>query len=273
MRASLLLIHDDSDLLDALTRVFEARGVEVAIAATGSAVLTRLTSEREFHAIVAGWDTAQGLGSFAYRWVLEHRYELRGQFVFLAQEPPDDFDEIVQGQCLLLHAYDFDEIVSVTEAAIDRAGDRAAAPRTRLAGHGRDRMDESMPSLLLIDDDSLQLDIMQALLGEVGFRVVAAESSKAAIAELEREDFDAILCDWHLASGSGGDIYEWLLVNRPHLASRCVFMSAAKPTAELVKRAPERPFVAKGQDSPALVSHLMSIVQEARTKLPRSAVA
>src|SRR5690606_17537369 len=61
-RASLLLVHDDSDLLDALTRVFEARGYEVAIAATGFALLARLDSGREYDAIIAGWDSVQGLG-------------------------------------------------------------------------------------------------------------------------------------------------------------------------------------------------------------------
>lgn len=259
-RASLLLIHDDSDLLDALTRVFEARGCEVAIAATAFAVLSRLDSGREYHAVIAGWDATQGLGRFAYEWVLDNRYDLRGRFVFLARESPgSDFDAVVRGRCLLLSSYDLDEIVRVTEATIKESHQREAEQRVEVAGGNR-------PLLLLVEDEPLQLRMMTLLLAEMGFAVTAVESGEAAIALLERGDeFDVILSDWYMPNGSGGDLYEWLARHRPDLAARSVFMSAAlPPTTELVRRAPGRPWVHKGQDSPVLMGHLWNIARVPR---------
>lgn len=261
--SSLLLVHDDSELLDALTRIFEARGFDVAVAATALSAWSQLDSDRKFDVVIAGWEATRPLGAEVYSWVLETRYHLRTQFVFLAEDPPDDFDRLIQGRCLLLDPYDFEEVVRVTEAT---------ALRTRVSNSrmlSLDRADtlvsnsSDSPSLLLVEDEPLQLTVMRMALSRAGFAVTPVESGNDAIAELGFSDYDVILSDWYMANGSGADLYDWLVEHRPHLAPRCVFMSASNP-AECKQRAPGRPVVAKGQDSPALFHRLKSIVGVSR---------
>ena len=55
---SLLLVHDDGDLLDVLTRYFESRGFTVAIAATVFSAIAQLQGRRDFDVIIAGWDAS-----------------------------------------------------------------------------------------------------------------------------------------------------------------------------------------------------------------------
>lgn len=260
-RNAVLLVHDDGEVLDVLTRLFEARGCEVSIAATGFAALTHLQSEGEFDVIVAGWDTGGGIGAEIYEWVLAHSYHLRNQFVFLASDPPLDFDEMVQGRCLLLHPDEHDEIVRVASAMVQNYRQRATSD---LPVDAVEWMDEAKPSLLLVEDDPMQLFWMKGILDEMGFSITSVESGHAAIGQLEVSDFDVILSDWYMANGAGVDLYQWLSEHRPHLVSRCVFMSAVVPGEELAQRVPGRPIIPKGQDSPALVHHLLSIAQEAR---------
>ena len=260
-RIAILLIHDDGVVLDALTRLLEARAFEVAIAATGFAALTQLQSEREFAVIIAGWDAGGGIGAETYEWVLAHSYDLRNQFVFLASDPPLDFDDVVQGRCLLLHPDDYEEIVRVAVAQARHHRQRAT---TELPADAIEWSDDAKPSLLLVEDDPMQLFWMKRLLDEVGFSITSVESGNAAIGQLEVADFDVILSDWYMASGSGAELYQWLTRNRPHLVSRCVFMSAVIPDEDSNLRAPGRPIIPKGQDSPALVRHLLAIVQEVR---------
>lgn len=257
-----MLIHDDSDLLDVLTRIFEALRFDVAIAATPFAALLRLAPPREYTVIIAGWDAANGIGAAIYKWVLAHRYDLRGQFIFLADEEPEHFDDIVEGRCLLVDSYDLGEIVGVAEGLAQIWRERMSS---ELPPDAVEWVEGSKPSLLLVEDEPLQLSVMKAILVDVGFSVTSAESGKEAMAELELSDFDVILSDWFMPNGSGGDLYEWLLTHRPHLTGRCVFMSGSRPAADLARRAPGRPLVPKGQDSPALVHQLMVIAEEART--------
>jgi CheY-like chemotaxis protein len=255
---SLLLIHDDSDLLDLLTRYFESRGFAVAIAATVFSAMTQLQSRREFDVIIAGWDVGRGVGAEVYRWVLKHRFHLRGQFIFLAREPPDDFDALVQGRCLLLRPTDVEDIV--------RAGEAAALRSRRLRELSEDDlawMDIDRPTLLVVDDDAMLLMTMVHLLGDVGFSVTPAESGNAAIALLERADFDVILSDWFMSDGSGADLHAWLVDHRPDLAERLIFLSGAWPE-DLARQAPGRTLVPKGQDSPVLVRLLMETARAAK---------
>ena len=253
--SSLLLIHDDSEQLDTLTCLFEARGFEVAIAASAFAARSRLELDREHDVIIAVWDTLNTTGGQVYQWVLDNRYDLRDRFVFLTADPPGNFDRVVRGRCLLLGAQDYDEILRVAESIALRA--RIGGSRASLFDM-ISSFDPAQPSLLLVEDEPLQLLVMRMVLAHVGFKVTTVDSGKAAMAELERADYDVILSDWYMSNGSGSDLYDWLVEHRPHLAVRCVFMSAANPI-ECAYRAPGCPFLHKGQDSPALFHQLKSI--------------
>ena len=259
-RSSILLIHDDSTVLDTLTRVLEARGFAVSIAASAFSAMTQLQGTKEFDAIIAGWDASHGVGVEVYQWALHNRYHLRGQFVFLADEVPDGFDALVEGRCLALPPTEIEEIVRVAEAAARRA---RAVKATALSDEELEWMEVDRPTLLLVDDEPLQLSFMARMLDSVGFAVTQSDSGNAAIARLQTDVFDVILSDWYMPDGSGAELYEWISFYRSELEPRCVFMSGASPT-DFRDKAPGRLLVPKGQDSPTLVNQLMMIVRAGR---------
>jgi CheY-like chemotaxis protein len=260
--ASILLVHDDSALLDVLTRAFEARGFQVAIAATEFAATSHLQSPRLIGAVVASWFTDASMGEAVYRWALTHRYDLRAQFVFMAPTPPERFNDLVQGRCLLVRPDEIEELVRIASALAENLEDPSSAGQNELAidwGPG------GKPTLLLIEDDPLQLSWMKTLLGEMGFQITSVESQRAALARLADGDYEVILSDWYMADGSGADLYGWLVRHRPQLVSRCVFMSASLPGHDVPRLAPGRPVLPKGQDAGTMVKHLRSIVEEGRS--------
>jgi CheY-like chemotaxis protein len=60
--------------------------------------------------------------------------------------------------------------------------------------------------VVVIDDDPLVLDAIGGLLRRWRYRVVAADSDRAALARLaeDRQSPDLIICDYHLSDGSTG---------------------------------------------------------------------
>jgi CheY-like chemotaxis protein len=130
-RRTVLLLHHDGQLLDLLTRLFEARGYAVVLAATVGQALTHLGGERDLDAVVAAWDAHHPAGGEAYRWTLEQRFELRDRFVFLTEDPPPELDRLVAGRCLTVRPTETAEILRVVAAIAARVD---AGPRDRGPG-------------------------------------------------------------------------------------------------------------------------------------------
>jgi CheY-like chemotaxis protein len=248
-RPSVLVIHDDGDVLDLLTRLFEAARFDVMTAPTAFRARAHLDGQRHVEAVVAPWDTTHGSGGDTYRWVLQNRPDLRTRFVFVADEVPPEFDAVVGGRCLAVPLGALDELVRVAEGIVRRG-------RTPPAGVP---IVADRPSLLLADDDPLLLDAAAGLLRDSGYAVTTVESGGEACIRLELRDFDAILLDWHMHDGGGGEVYQWILEHKPVLAARVVFLSesAADDSANV---APGRPMFRKGQDFQALKEVLDEIV-------------
>ena len=83
-RPTALVIHDEADALDALTRLFEGAGFDVATAVGGFRAQAHLESDRPIDVVVVPWDAAHPVGGEVYRWSLQRRYDLRDGFVFRA---------------------------------------------------------------------------------------------------------------------------------------------------------------------------------------------
>ena len=64
-------------------------------------------------------------------------------------------------------------------------------------------LSESRLHVLLVDDDSLQLDLLGILLDEAGFITQTAQSGKGALALLAQRRWDAIITDQMMADGDG----------------------------------------------------------------------
>ncbi|MBA3453070.1 MAG: response regulator [Deltaproteobacteria bacterium] len=256
-RPTVLVIHDDADALDVMTRLFEASGCEVVTAVTGFRAQALLEGDRPVSVVVAPWDAEHPVGGEVYRWSLQRRYDLRDQFVFVSSEIPADFDRMVAGRCLSVSMDRPAEIVRVALAAVKR---RTQLEATRDALEG---VDTTSPRLLLADDEPVLLMVIGDFLVESGFAVTRVESGHAAIVLLHHEDFDTIVSDWQMDDGSGADLYTWIVQKKPELAERIVFLSDGEGD-EPGTMAPGRPMFRKGQDSRALTSVLHEIVRQVR---------
>ncbi len=256
-RRTALLLHHDARLLDLLTRLFEARGFTVSVAATSMQART-LLADRDVDVVVAEWDAGVNLGGEVYRWALDHRFELRDRFVFVGDEVPADFDRLVAGRCLVVRGSDTAEIIRVAEATAGRS------LRARSADPDPQWSEADRPTLLLADDDPALLAVMAELLGDRGWAVTAVESGNAATAALDRSDFDVILCDWNMANGSGGHVFNWVVTFRPWLLERLVFL-AERPGDGAERMVQGRPVFAKGADSRQLIETLCAIAPPRRS--------
>jgi CheY-like chemotaxis protein len=254
-RPTVLVIHDDGEALDVLTRLFEAGGFEVITAVTGFRAQAYLEGNRPIDLVVVPWDTAHPVGGEVYRWSLHRRYDLRDGFVFLAAEPPPDFDRLVAGRCLGVSMARPAEVVRIASAAVKRR-------RTlELAGDAVELTEGDRPTLLLADDEPVLLMVMADLLGGAGFAVSRVESGHGAILLLEHEEFDVIVTDWNMDDGSGADVYRWIVLTKPWLAERVVFLADEEGDDATVV-APGRPMFRKGQDSRALTSVIWEIARQ-----------
>jgi hypothetical protein len=56
-RPTVLVIHDDGDALDIMTRLFEAAGCDVITAVSGLRAQAHLEGDRPISVVVAPWDT------------------------------------------------------------------------------------------------------------------------------------------------------------------------------------------------------------------------
>jgi CheY-like chemotaxis protein len=257
-RPTALVIHDDGEALDVLTRLFEAAGFEVTTAITGFRAQAHLEGERPIDVVVVPWDAAHPVGGEVYRWSLQRRYDLRDGFVFLAAETPPDFDRLVAGRCLGVPPSQPAEVVRVAAAAAARRRQLEAARDAAL-----EVADASRPALLLADDEPVLLLAMAELLADAGYAVSRVDSGHGAIQLLGHEDFDVIVTDWNMDDGNGADIYRWIAQVKPWLAERIVFLADEEGDWAAVI-APGRPMFRKGADSRALTTVLREIVRQVR---------
>jgi CheY-like chemotaxis protein len=257
-RPTALVIHDDGEALDALTQLFEAAGFEVTTAITGFRAQAHLEGERRIDVVVVPWDAAHPVGGEVYRWSLQRRYDLRDGFVFLAAEPPADFDRLVAGRCLGVSPSQPSEVVRVAVAAATRRRQLEVVRDAAL-----EEADATRPALLLADDEPVLLVAMAELLAAAGYAVSRVESGHGAIQLLAHEDFDVIVADWNMDDGTGADLYRWIAQVKPWLAERVVFL-ADEEGDHAAAVAPGRPMFRKGADSRTLTSVLREIVRQVR---------
>jgi PAS domain S-box-containing protein len=88
--------------------------------------------------------------------------------------------------------------------------------------------------ILIIDDEPNVLDVLtKALIGR-GYTVDAVGDGEDGLARLAESKFDVILCDFRMPGLSGMDFYRRIQSEKPHLASKIIFITG--DTANLVTR-------------------------------------
>jgi two-component system, NtrC family, response regulator PilR len=84
-------------------------------------------------------------------------------------------------------------------------------------------------SILIVDDEKGQRDILSAILGKEGYRVLAVPGGREALEELERAEFDLLLTDLKMQGMSGMELMERVLNDNP---AQCVVMMTAHGTID-----------------------------------------
>jgi two-component system NtrC family sensor kinase len=84
--------------------------------------------------------------------------------------------------------------------------------------------DASMRRILVIDDESILAHTVHRLLRR-SYKVSVETDGPRALALLEREAFDLVICDVMMSPLTGKEIYQRACVKAPHLANRFLFMT------------------------------------------------
>jgi len=137
-------------------------------------------------------------------------------------------------------------------AEVPATGATVAAPRASSSagpagGTGR--------RALVVDDESSVRSLVARLLARRGYDVVQAEDGEAALALLERETFDLVLCDVRMPRLNGRMLLAKVRQRSPDVAGRFVLMSGDTLSADAAEFADSRgvamltkPFTAKELD-------------------------
>ena len=84
-------------------------------------------------------------------------------------------------------------------------------------------------SILIVDDEKGQRDILSAILGKEGYRVLAVPGGREALQELQSAEFDLLLTDLKMQGMSGMELMERVLSESP---KQCVVMMTAHGTVD-----------------------------------------
>jgi len=84
-------------------------------------------------------------------------------------------------------------------------------------------------SILIVDDEKAQRDILQTILSREGYRTVVAGSGQDALGKLKDDEFELILTDLKMQGMSGMDLLEKVLQDNPQ---QCVIIMTAHGTID-----------------------------------------
>ncbi|HEY6838149.1 MAG TPA: sigma-54 dependent transcriptional regulator [Geobacteraceae bacterium] len=84
-------------------------------------------------------------------------------------------------------------------------------------------------SILIVDDEKGQREILRAILSKEGYRIVDVPGGREALAALETEEYDLILTDLKMQGLSGLELMERVLAGNPQ---QCIVMMTAHGTVD-----------------------------------------
>lgn len=123
-------------------------------------------------------------------------------------------------------------------------------------------------SVLVIEDESVQRSLIREVLQPHGYELFEAENGEAAIRQLVRADFNAILLDLRMPGGSGEFVVQWILANRPDLKRRVLIVTGdvLSGGAQAFLNKVQIPLLAK----PYNISELVKAVETMMAAEPKS---
>jgi CheY-like chemotaxis protein len=114
--------------------------------------------------------------------------------------------------------------------------------------------------VLVVDDDPTVRDLFKRALERAGFMVNTADNGLAAIAELQQQSYQAIICDVAMPFLEGRRFYDELKAANPKQAERVIFVTGAlsDPNIQMYLEDSRRPFLGK----PVPIAKLVAAVQD-----------
>jgi len=89
-------------------------------------------------------------------------------------------------------------------------------------------------SILIVDDEKSQRDILEAILNREGYKTVSASGGREAVKNLEDNEFDLILTDLKMQGMSGMELLDYVMAQNP---KQCVIMMTAHGTVGSAREA------------------------------------
>jgi CheY-like chemotaxis protein len=80
-------------------------------------------------------------------------------------------------------------------------------------------------NILVIDDEVALTKALARLLRRDGYTVETADNANRALALLQQQSYDIILCDLHMPALDGRGFYALLLRHAPALCPRVIFLT------------------------------------------------
>ena len=80
-------------------------------------------------------------------------------------------------------------------------------------------------TILVIDDEPSVVRALTGLLRRDGYRVGTASNGRHALAQLQEQQYDVILCDLHMPDLDGPAFYAILACQYPALGQRVIFLT------------------------------------------------
>lgn len=116
-------------------------------------------------------------------------------------------------------------------------------------------------NVLIVDDDASVRGAFSQALERAGFTVLAVPNGLAALAELRRREYAAIVCDVHMQFLEGRSLYQELQQEYPALVQRVIFATGWAEHDEVgafLKQA-GRPVLGKPVDLKQLVATVRAV--------------
>ena len=117
--------------------------------------------------------------------------------------------------------------------------------------------------VLIVDDDEAVRKTFQRALERAGFMVHAVDNGLAAFAELQQQQYRAIVCDVSMPFLQGNNVYDELQAANPDMARRMIFVTgwAGREDIKEFLAKSGRPFLAKPVDLKTLVETVRRVAE------------
>ena len=123
------------------------------------------------------------------------------------------------------------------------------------------------PPLLVIEDEPSVMILLRSALERSGYAIVPAPSGVEGLRLLAAGEYLGVITDMRMPGGvTGADVHAWMVVHRPQLASRILFI-----TGDLVNEETVRLLQRTGApcvEKPFRVQQLLTAVEKAFGKAP-----